>query len=188
MIAGIVLAGGASSRFGATKQTATLRGKPLVQHAVDALAGAGIADIVVVLGHDADAVAASLALPAGARTVRNAGWAEGQASSLAAGLSEVATSEAVVVLLADQPGITADHVRALVEGFVAAPAPIVRLRFDDAPGPALLAAEVYADARALEGDTGARALVAARPGEVREVRVAGPAPRDVDTVEDLDRA
>lgn len=188
MIAGIVLAGGASSRFGATKQLATLRGKTLVQHAVDALADAGIADIVVVLGHDADAVAAALELPAGARTVANPRWTEGQASSLAIGLGAAADSDAVVVLLADQPGITADHVRALVDAFRADPAPIVRLRFDDAPGPALLAADVYADAMALEGDIGARALIAGRPGAVREVHVPGTAPRDVDTVEDLGRA
>ena len=132
MIAGIVLAGGASSRFGATKQTATFRGKPLVQHAIDALAAAGIGDIVVVLGNDAENVAAALALPAGARSVANPRWSEGQASSLAIGLDAVAGSEAVVVLLADQPGVTADHVRALVGAFRADPAPIVRLRFDDA--------------------------------------------------------
>ena len=185
MIAGIVLAGGASSRFGATKQVAILRGEPLAQHAIDALAGAGIADIVVVLGHDADAVEAALALPAGARTVVNPRWTEGQASSLGIGLGAAADSDAVVVLLADQPGITAGHVRALVDAYRADPAPIVRLRFDDAPGPALLAAEVYADAMELEGDTGARALIARRPDAVREVRVPGPAPRDVDTAEDL---
>lgn len=188
MIVGIVLAGGASSRFGATKQTAELRGKPLVQYAVDALADAGIAEIVVVLGHDADAVAAALALPTGARIVTNPRWAEGQASSLAIGLGAAADSDAAVVLLADQPGITADHVRALVDAYRDEPAAIVRLRFDDAPGPALLAADVYADAMALEGDTGARALIAGRPDAVREVRVPGDAPRDIDTVEDLGRA
>lgn len=185
MIAGVVLAGGASTRFGATKQVAALRGKPLVQHAVDALTGAGIADVVVVLGHDADAVAAALVLPRGARTIVNPRWADGQASSLAVGLVAVAGSDAAVVLLADQPGITAAHVRALVAAHLEDPAPIVRLRFDDAPGPALLPASVYRDAMALEGDTGARALIAARPDDVREVRISGPAPRDVDTTDDL---
>ena len=63
------------------------------------------------------------------------------------------------------------------------PAPILRLRFDDGPGPALLARSVWAEAMVLEGDTGARALMT--PDRVREVRVDGPAPRDVDLPGDL---
>lgn len=184
----MVLAAGGASRFGSTKQVASLRGRTLVQHAIDALADAGVHPIVLVLGHDATAVAEAAALPAGGLIVVNERWSEGQATSLAAGLAAVADSEAVVVLLADQPGITQEHVRALVEAFDTEPAPIVRLVFDDGPGPSLLARSVYADAAALTGDTGARALIADRPNEVREVRVAGPAPRDVDTEADLGRA
>lgn len=188
MIAGIVLAAGGSSRFGATKQVARVRERTLVQHAIDALDGAGVRPLVLVLGHDADAVAAAAVLPPDAITVTNERWTEGQATSLAAGLAAVPESEASVVLLADQPGISAEHVRALIDAFRSEPSPIVRLAFDDGPGPALLARSIYADASALEGDTGARALIAARPGEVREVRFAGPAPRDVDTAEDLPKA
>lgn len=188
MIAGIVLAAGGSTRFGATKQIALLRERPLVQHAIDALQLAGVRPVVLVLGHDAEAVASAAVLPPEALTVVNERWAEGQAGSLAAGLSAVADSEAAVVLLADQPGITAEHVRALIEGFRTDPAPIVRLRFGDGPGPALLARSIYAEASSLEGDTGARALVAARPGDVHEVEVEGNAPRDVDTREDLGSA
>lgn len=188
MIAGIVLAAGSASRFGSTKQIASLRGRALVQHAIDALAGAGVHPVVLVLGNDAAAVADAASLPAGGVAVVNERWSEGQATSLATGLTAVADSEAVVVLLADQPGITSEHVRALVEAFGDGPAPIVRLVFDDGPGPSLLARSVYADAAALTGDTGARALIADRPDEVREVRIAGPAPRDIDTAEDLHRA
>lgn len=188
MIAGIVLAGGAATRFGATKQIAEVRGKPLVQHAVDALADADIDEIVVVLGHDAATVAAAIDLPAGARTIVNGDWEQGQSSSLRMGLAAVADSEAAVILLADQPGITVGHVVALIEGFRSDPSPIVRLRFDDGPGPALLSSEIYGAAAALTGDTGARALVERRPGDVREVRVEGPAPRDIDEPGDLARA
>ena len=184
MITGIVLAAGTASRYGATKQLAVLDGRPLVQHAIDALAAASVDEIVVVLGHDAARVHDALALPAGARTVVAERYASGQAASLAAGLGACdAASEAAVVLLADQPDITAEHVRRLVAAFRDEPAPILRLRFDDGPGPALLARSVWDEAMALEGDTGARALMT--PDRVREVRVDGPAPRDVDLPGDL---
>ena len=63
MISGVVLAAGTGSRFGGTKQLAIMDGKPLAQHAVDALAAAGVDEIIVVTGHDAEAVEAAIALP-----------------------------------------------------------------------------------------------------------------------------
>ncbi|MFM7719372.1 MAG: NTP transferase domain-containing protein [Actinomycetota bacterium] len=185
MIAGIVLAAGTASRFGATKQVVRVRGRSLVQHAVDALVAGGVDEVVVVVGHDADRVRAAIDLPAIGRIVEAADHREGQAASLAAGLAAVAESDAAVVLLADQPGIGGEHVARLVAAFREAPAPMLRLRFDDGPGPALLARAIYADAMALRGDTGARALVEARPGIARDVAFPGPAPRDVDVPDDL---
>lgn len=81
MITGIVLAAGTSTRFGATKQVAELHGRPLAQHAVDALTAARMDEIVVVLGHDAELVRGALALPANARTVIAERYATGQAAS-----------------------------------------------------------------------------------------------------------
>lgn len=186
MISGIVLAAGTSSRFGRTKQLIELGGKPLVQHAVDA--AADLDEVVVVLGHDAERVRAALALPANARAIVNASFQDGQASSLAAGLAAAdAESEAAVVLLADQPGITREQVRLLVEAFRERGARIVRLRFRDGPGPALLARAAWQEAGALSGDTGARALIAAHRGWVEEVPIDADAPPDVDSSEDLDR-
>ena len=86
VIAGIVLAAGSSSRLGGEtpKQLLVLNGRPLVQHAVDTVAEAGLDPIVVVLGHRAEDVERALVLPSNARTVRNALFATGQASSLVA--------------------------------------------------------------------------------------------------------
>lgn len=187
-ISAVVLAAGTGSRFGGTKQLARLRGKPLVQHAIDAAAGE-VDEVVVVLGHDADAVASALRLPPRGRIVPNPRYAEGQASSLAAGLRACApTSAAAVVLLADQPGIRPEHVRALVAAFRARPAPAIRLRFADAPGPALLHRRIWPELERLEGDAGARAWLDAHPEAISWVELDEPAPRDVDRPEDLDRA
>jgi len=188
VITGIVLAAGTSSRFGRTKQLFELEGKPLVQHAVDAATAAGLDEVVVVLGHDAERVGASLLLPASGRIVLNPSYEAGQSTSLIAGLNAAGPeSDAAVVLLADQPGITPQHLRALVDTFEAGRPSIVRLRFRDGPGPTLLSREVWGEARRLAGDTGAREIIAAHPGWVKEVVVESDAPVDVDRPPDLDR-
>ena len=186
MITGIVLAAGTSSRFGRTKQLLELDGKPLVQHAVDAAAGAGLDDVVVVLGHDAERVEAALRLPSNGRTVVNPNYERGQSTSLAAGLEAAdAGSEAAVVLLADQPRITSAHVLTLIHGFQARRPRIARLRFRDGPGPALLSREIWPEAMCVEGDTGARGLIAEHPQWVDDVSVDENSPVDLDTAEDL---
>jgi molybdenum cofactor cytidylyltransferase len=189
LISALVLAAGSGSRFGGTKQAEVLRGKPLVQHAVDTAGDAGVDEIVVVLGHEALRVRDALALPRRARYVVNERYAEGQSTSLAAGLRALdETSEAAVILLADQPGIAPRHVTALVAAFREGGPEIVRIRFRDAPGPALLARSVWDDAFELAGDTGARTLFDAHPERVTWVAFDEDAPVDVDRQGDLERA
>ena len=186
MISGIVLAAGAGTRFGGTKQLAPHHGKPLAQYAVDALASAGVDELVVVTGHDADAVEGALRLPPQGRFVRNPDHTAGQSSSLAAGLHALAgDTEGAVVLLADQPGVTDAEVRALIDAFRSSRSRIVRIAYEDGPGPALLSREVHAEAGHLYGDTGARALMASHPDWVEEVMVPFQAPPDIDRPEDL---
>ena len=136
MITGVVLAAGEGRRFGGTKQLAIVGGKPLAQHAIDALAEAGVDEMLVVTGHDADAVeagarrfptaAASCATPRTATARRR--------RSRPPSTRSTTTARRAVVLMADQPGITADDVRALIERFRATRKQIVRLRFTDGPG------------------------------------------------------
>jgi molybdenum cofactor cytidylyltransferase len=187
VISGIVLAAGSATRFGGPKQPVPYRGKPLAQHAVDALASAGLDEVVVVTGHEADLVERALRLPPQGRFVRNPDHRSGQASSLAVGLGALPeSSEAVVVLLADQPGVTDAEVRALVDAFARTRSRIVRIVYTDGLGPALLSREVFAQAEHLHGDAGARELIASHPDWVHEVEVPFSAPPDVDRPEDLD--
>ncbi len=132
VISALVLAAGEGKRFGGTKQLEIVRGKPLIQHAVDAASGAGVGEIVVVLGHDALAVRDALDLPEGGRFVLNERYAQGQSTSLAAGLRALdPSSEAAVVLLADQPGIGSRHVASLVSRPAGR---VTRDRADQVPG------------------------------------------------------
>ncbi|HYJ61575.1 MAG TPA: nucleotidyltransferase family protein [Actinomycetota bacterium] len=186
MISGVVLAAGEGRRFGGTKQLAMVGGKPLAQYALDALAAADVGEILVVTGHDADAVEDALTLPAIGRFVRNPGYRDGQSASLAVALHAIADdSEAAVVLMADQPGVSTEAIDALIGGFRRTRQPIVRLIYDGGPGPALLSREIYAEAGHLHGDTGARVVMASHPEWIHEVRVMGAAPRDVDEPADL---
>jgi molybdenum cofactor cytidylyltransferase len=189
VISALVLAAGEGTRFGGTKQLEILRGKPLVQYAVDAASAAGVGEIVVVLGHDAVRVRDALDLPEGARVVVNERYADGQSTSLAAGLRALdPASEAAVVLLGDQPGIAARHVRALVTAFETDAPGIMRIRFRDGPGPAILARSVWGEAIELTGDTGARALLESDPGRARWLDIDENTPPDVDRRVDLERA
>lgn len=181
-----MLAAGTGSRFGGTKQLALLDGKPLVQHAVDALVGAGVDEIVVVTGHDAVKVASVVALPDRGRIAFNPAFADGQATSLGAGIHALDDeSEAAVVLMADQPGVSPEVLRAVIDRFRATRMQIVRAAYRDGPGPSLLSREIYAEAGHLHGDVGARELIASHAEWVEEVRVDGDVPPDVDIPEDL---
>ena len=83
-VAGLVLAAGSASRFGATKQLAEVDGRPLVAHVVDAALTAELSPVVVVVGHDADDVAA--AVPPDAEVVVNDQYVHGQSVSLRGGI------------------------------------------------------------------------------------------------------
>jgi molybdenum cofactor cytidylyltransferase len=186
VISGVVLAAGTGSRFGATKQIVVVDGKPLAQHAIDTLADAGVDEIVVVTGHDAVKVAAALALPQNARIVYNPAFKDGQSTSLASAIHGLDDeSEAAVVLMADQPGVSADTVRALVRRFLVTRKQIVRATYRDGPGPSLLSREIYGEAGHLIGDVGARELIASHLDWVEVVGIDGPAPPDIDIPEDV---
>lgn len=173
----------------ARKQLSPLRGRPLLQHVIDAAAEASLDGVVVVLGHAADEVAAALRLPEGVEIAVNPLFEAGQSTSLRVGLERApAGAAAAVVLLGDQPGVRADAIRAVVAAHAASGAPILRASYRGRPShPVLLDREVWPAARALRGDAGARPLIAAHAGRVEMVEVGGDPPEDVDTPDDLAR-
>ena len=181
-IGGLVLAAGEGSRFGGIKQLAPLEGRPLLEHALAAVAA--LSPRVVVLGHAAGEVLAGADLQ-GAEAVVCEDWREGQSASLRCGVAALGPVDAAVVVLGDQPRITAAVVAAVV---AAAPgADAVRASYHGTPGhPVLLSRALLDRAGELRGDVGFREIL--DRADVREVEAGGLAdPTDVDTREELAR-
>jgi len=175
--AGLLLAAGDARRFGGPKQLAALDGRPLVEHALAALAD--LDRVVVVLGARADAIRAGAEL-APAELVVCPDWAEGMGASLRCGLAALAGAGEVVIALADQPFIT----RAVVARVRATPGPAARAVYHGAPGhPVVIRRPLLARAAELRGDAGFRDL----PIGFAEVECSDLAdPRDIDTRDDLE--
>jgi molybdenum cofactor cytidylyltransferase len=187
-IVAIVLAAGSSTRYGSPKVLAPLAGRPLLQHALDAVAAAGLRDVVVVLGDGHADVKAALAWR-GERRVVNKRPGDGLSSSLRIGLDAAAEddrAEAVLVVLGDQPMVSPQVIRAVIAAAAEHAAPFVRARYaaDGAPNPVLVRRGAWAMAAGLHGDRGLGPLLAARPELVHAVDVPG-ANSDVDTPADL---
>jgi molybdenum cofactor cytidylyltransferase len=191
----VVLAAGAGERFGGTKQVAEVGGRSLVGHAVATAHAAGADRVVVVVGHDADRVAAAARDAGAVEVVVNPDHRSGQASSLVAGVRALDRYEDIVVavvLLADQPGVTPAAVRAVaaalgrMRGPGGARPDAARASYADGLGhPVAFRRSVWPRLGTLTGDAGARHLLEVL--EVVHVRVPGTVPTDVDTPTDLRR-
>jgi molybdenum cofactor cytidylyltransferase len=188
VISGVVLAAGSSARLGEPKQLLDLDGRPALQHVVDAAAASALDEIVVVLGHRAEEIAAALELPATARIVVNPDHAAGQSTSLIVGLDALDEPvEAAVILLGDQPRMTVEAIDAVIEAHERTGAAIVRPSWQGTPGhPVLVARSGWDRFRAAEGDRGAGPLIAAAP-DVHEIEMGAPPPIDIDTWDDYKR-
>jgi CTP:molybdopterin cytidylyltransferase MocA len=181
--AGVLLAAGGGTRFAGPhhKLRADAAGRPLVSYALDAMAGSGLPLLVVVTG----AVDLDDLLPAGVVPIANPVWERGQATSLATAVAWARPRDidAIVVGLADQPGVSAASWTAVA---AESATPIAIATYGGQRGhPVRLAREVW-DRLPTDGDAGARALIGSAPGLVTEVPCVGD-PADVDTVEDLAR-
>jgi molybdenum cofactor cytidylyltransferase len=181
----VVLAAGASRRLARSKQLLLIDGEPLVRRATRAALATDPAQAVVVVGADANAVFAAIADLAVER-VECDDWAQGMGASLRAGTRALHDGlEGLLVVLCDQPSLTAAHLQRLVLAWRLAPAKAVASRYAQTSGvPAILPRTWFADLLLLDSDQGARDLLRHRADEV--VGIAAPElARDIDHPGDI---
>lgn len=185
-VAAVVLAAGAGSRFGGGKLLAPIEGRPVLQHVLDRLMAAGVGQVLVVVGDEAEALDMAIDWH-GARRVRNPDPSRGLSSSVQVGIEALGPEvAAALIMLADQPQVPVDAIRALLHHPPTPERPIVVPVYRDDPGrnPVLVGWTAFALVREAAGDRGLGPVIAAHPELVTEVPVAGANP-DLDTRADL---
>lgn len=189
MIAAIVLAAGASRRFGSQKLLAPLHGKPVVRWAVENVLAALPDEVMVVVGRDGDAVREALEGLA-VRVVVNERWAEGMSTSLSAGIAALpADVDAVLIALGDQPGVDPAVIASLFNAYTEGSRPIAAPSYRGERGnPVVFGAELFPELLAIQGDRGAKDIIERDPSRVMLLHFDLATPVDVDTAEELERA
>jgi CTP:molybdopterin cytidylyltransferase MocA len=177
-VAAVILAAGRGSRFGQPKASVRVGARTLVDVVADVATAAGLQPVIVVAPPDVRV------LPSAEHVVNDAPDA-GLSRSLQLGVAALPdTAEAAMILLADQPTVGVDHLRAIDGG--RGRAPIVATRTGDVIGPPLLLErEAFVLARDAVGDRGLRDLLRDRPDLVTPVD--HPGIPDIDTPADLER-
>lgn len=181
-VTGLLLAAGLSTRMGiSNKLIRTWRGKALVRHVVDAALGSGLHSVVVVTGHEAEAVTS--VLPKHCLAVQNRDFAQGLAGSIRCGLSHMPAPGPVMILLGDMPLVTAEHIDALLAAFEELEDDgIVVATCEGAWGnPVVFGSHYFQKLELLAGDHGARRVVEAHRERVKTVEIGSAARRDFDT-------
>jgi molybdenum cofactor cytidylyltransferase len=191
----VLLAAGRSERMGEPKQLLSVKGRPLLQHALDCVASSRCREIVLVVGNEADAVLAALTLPSNKpiRVVRNEDFASGQGSSLRAGLQAVSSSsQGVAIFLGDQPSLQVLQIDQLAEQFLSVSSEALRPVYEGKGSKKIPGHPVYLRKNVMDqvldevtGDQGLRGVFEKHPSWLCEVACSGSAPMDIDTMEDL---
>jgi molybdenum cofactor cytidylyltransferase len=184
----VVLGAGRSTRFDGAKLTQDLGGKPLLQHSLTAAQATFPGRVILVVGHSSGSVT-ELSGGLADTVVINPDYSTGQGSSIAIGVSACRDdADAIVIMLADQPLVTPDVLRQLVEGWTGDENHIVASDHGDSMGPPVLfGAGTFDQLCNLGGDRGAKKVIQSGQFDVATIAV-GSLGFDVDTPKDLETA
>jgi len=186
----LILAAGSSSRMGQSKQLLEVKGQSLLHQTVTLALESGTGEVVVVLGSDEQNhldIIKGLAV----RIVINHYWKSGIGSSIKTGLHhivrEVPEAKGVVILVCDQPELTADHISTLVETFSQTGKSIIASTYGNTSGvPALFSRPFFSNLLIIGDDHGAKKLIEQFPDQVATVEFPG-GEIDLDTLDDYTR-
>jgi len=185
----IILAAGSSTRLGEPKQLLKFNGKSLLQNAVDAATNSNANTVIEVLGANAEQVSKQIN-KSKIHTIINTGWEEGMASSVRTGLNELLFispgTDAVILMVCDQPYISSDLLNDLINTHLHSGKPIVTCSYGEAIGPpALFHKFLFDELMQLKGDVGARKIIQQHKDQVATVLFTK-GKIDIDTNEDYE--
>ncbi len=186
----IVLAAGSSYRLGQSKQLVVVDGKTLLEKSTEAALNSGADNVVVVLGAQA-ALHKKLLEKLPVKIFINESWNKGMGNSLKAGLkylvSNFPTTEAVIIMVCDQPFLTSEHLIKLIATYQKSPTEIIASSYNQTNGvPALFSRSLFNKLLQLDDNQGARKIIHHHQGTM--LQVAFPKGEiDLDTPEDLTR-
>ena len=187
--AAIILAAGGSSRFGSPKQLARWDQQTFLERAVDVALASQAKPVIVVLGAEIDQSQALLK-DKGVELVINEDWANGQSSSMKAGLAALQPNvSSVVFQLVDLPGISPDTIDALIQRYRATLAPVVWPEFEGRRGnPVLFDCSLFPELMQVKGDTGGKPLLVTYQDQAERISVRDQGILfDIDWAEDLEK-
>ena len=191
--AGIILAGGSSTRFGRPKQLLKLKGKYLLDHVLSAALGSELNHIVLVLGHDHQNILQALetrTTQERLQVVINHRYLEGQSRSLQAGLLKIRqTFPSVMFLLGDQPLLDSKTIDHMLDRFRYSGKDIcVPVCKGKRGNPTIFNRVLYDQLMAIEGDIGARDIIRANPERVLYLELDDPLCFfDIDSQKDFEK-
>jgi len=190
-IAALVLAAGSASRFGSPKQLARIDGDTLIRRACLTALAAGCAPVLVITGANSESMSREVDdLPL--TMVLNSEWSKGIGSSVRAGirtLVEKETAAAALLMLADQPFITAQHLRLLIDGFRDSQSLVIASEYFDEGRliqgvPAIFASSLFQELMQLDDKAGAKCVIMRRRADALFIPMPAAA-IDIDTQSDL---
>jgi molybdenum cofactor cytidylyltransferase len=164
----VILAAGSSQRMGQSKQLLKIQDEPLIRRSVRVALSTGMKPVVVVLGANEYQHREALnAMPVD--VVVNAQWATGIGSSLKTGLSfvqKLEKTDAAIVMVCDQPLLSADHLTALREQYISTHKRIIASYYAGTAGvPALFDKTLFEEINNLADDEGAKKIIFQHPNE-----------------------
>lgn len=166
----VILAAGGSTRMGAPKQLLLYQGRSLLRHTVEVAVASVCRPIIVVLGAYAEQIQPEVSqLPI--QVVENLQWNEGMSASIQEGIKALSatlkTIQAVVLVLCDQPFISADIINQLVEAYQTTGKPIIASEYAGTLGvPALFSRSFFSELMTLKDGEGAKQVINKHPDEV----------------------
>lgn len=185
-VTAVVLAAGLGRRMGGTKMLADFGGKPMLVVTVETVLASGVDDVIVVTGHDSENVAAALS-HLKVRVEHNPDYETGMASSLRVGVEAAKNADAAIICLGDMPRVSTQ----IIDRMIAAFNPtehrtiVVPTHQGQFGNPVLWGSEHFARLTSMEGDKGARSLIAGLKSEATEIEADVGVLMDADTPEAL---